>query len=94
MTQEEITAIGKEVAKHLAIQTKKVLTFNEAVELTGFQQSYLYKLMSQRKVPYYKPNGKSCYFDRVELESWMLSHRVSTDEELNSMARKRSLLYT
>lgn len=35
MTQEEIEAIGKEVAKHLAIQTKRILTFSEAVEYTG-----------------------------------------------------------
>lgn len=87
MTQEEIEAIGKEVAKHLAIQTKRTLTFSEAVEYTGFTTSYLYKLMSQRIVPYYKPNGKTCFFDRAELENWMLSNRVSTANEIGSKAR-------
>lgn len=87
MTQEEIEAIGKEVAKHLAIQTKRILTFSEAVEYTGFTTSYLHKLMSQRTVPYYKPNGKSCFFDRAELEAWLLTHRVSTNAELDSKAR-------
>lgn len=91
MTQEELEAIGKEVAKHIAIQTKRILTFSEAVEYTGFTTSYLYKLMSQRIVPYYKPNGKSCFFDRAELENWMLSNRVTTNAELDSEARSYTL---
>lgn len=43
--------------------------------------------MNQRTVPYYKPNGKSCFFDRAELEAWLLTHRVSTNAELDSKAR-------
>lgn len=90
MTQEELTILADETAKRLSIYLKSVLTFEEAVEFTGYQSSYLHKMMSQRKIPYYKPNGKSSFFNRLELENWLLSHRVSTDEELNSVALRHT----
>jgi len=53
---------------------KKVLTLDEACEYLGFKKSYVYKLTSAGILPYYKPNGKTIFFDRVQLEGWMLSN--------------------
>lgn len=53
---------------------KKVLTFDEAVEYTGYSRSYLYKLTFQGIIPHSKPNGKSLFFDREKLEAWLLSN--------------------
>lgn len=51
--------------------------------------SYLYKLTMGRKVPHYKsPTGKMCYFNRHELEQWMQSNRVSTDEEIGQKSQE------
>ena len=66
---------------------KEVLTFDEAVQFTGMSKSYMYKLTSAHKVPHYKPSGKMVYFNRSELQTWLLQNRVSTHDELESKAQ-------
>jgi excisionase family DNA binding protein len=68
---------------------KKVLNLNEAAELTGFSKSYLYKMTSKGLIPHYKPTGKQIFFNRVELEQWLLNNRQTTQEE----AEKEALSY-
>ena len=63
------------------INTKSVLTFQEACDYTGFSPSYLYKLTSSKSIPHYKPNGKMVFFDRLELEAWLKSNRVEPSNE-------------
>jgi len=65
---------------------KNVLTFDEAVMFTGLAKSYLYKLTAGGKIPYYKPSGKLIYFDREELERWMLRNPVKTADEIEQQA--------
>ena len=65
---------------------KNVLTFAEAVMFTGLAKSYLYKLTASGKIPYYKPSGKLIYFQRSELEKWMLRNPVKTAEEIEQQA--------
>jgi hypothetical protein len=44
-------------------------------------------LVCGKKIPYYKSDGgKLTYFDKSELEAWMLKHRVKTTEELEADA--------
>jgi len=72
--------------EHLLQNNKKVLNFDEAVELTGFSKSYLYKLTSQSQIPYYRPSGKRIYFDREELEVWLLSNKIKSEQEIEKEA--------
>lgn len=65
---------------------KNVLTFEEAVMFTGLAKSYLYKLTASGKIPYYKPSGKLIYFQREELERWMLRNPVKTADEIEQQA--------
>jgi len=61
---------------------KSVLTFDEAAKYTGFSRSYLYKLTSNSnsKIPCYKPQGKMIFFDRSELENWLLRNQAASEE--------------
>ena len=68
------------------LATKEVLTFDEAAKFTGLSNSYLYKMTSKQKVPHYKPSGKLLYFNRSELETWLLQNRVSTTDEITGNA--------
>ncbi len=68
------------------IAVKRVLTFDEACNYTGFAKSYLYKLTSSGKVPCYKPQGKMLYFDRQELENWLLRNRIRPQSEIEEQA--------
>lgn len=65
---------------------KNVLTLDEAVMFTGLAKSYLYKLTAGGKIPYYKPSGKLIYFQREELERWMLRNPIKTADEIEQQA--------
>lgn len=66
---------------------KNVLTFDEACSFTGLSKSYLYKLTASKRIPHYCPTGKLLYFNREELEAWLLQNRVSTSDELENKAQ-------
>lgn len=68
------------------IIVKNVLSFNEACKFLELSQSHLYKLTSTGTIPHYKPNGKKIYFNRAELEQWLLSNRVDSQEEIEQQA--------
>jgi excisionase family DNA binding protein len=66
---------------------KHALTMNDAALLTGLSKSHLYKLVMRKSIPYYKSSGgKITYFEKQELEKWMLSNRIPTNEEVESRA--------
>lgn len=67
--------------------TKEVLTSDEAAKYMGISKSYLYKLTMLRKIPHFKPMGKMCYFNRLELEQWLQGNRIATDEAITSEAQ-------
>ena len=58
-------------------QTNQLISTAEAAKFLGIKVSYLHKLMMRRVIPYYKPNGKLCFFDKAELEAWMKNVRVA-----------------
>jgi excisionase family DNA binding protein len=65
---------------------KRILSFEEACTYTGFAESYMYKLTSARKIPHSKPNGKKIFFDREQLDQWLLSNPVKTAGQINAEA--------
>lgn len=78
---------------------QEVMTAEEAAAFLDISISYIYKLTSRRKIPYYKPEGKRLYFKRSELAEWALSNKILTDEEIEAqtdawLAKTRSGLRT
>jgi excisionase family DNA binding protein len=65
---------------------KEVLSFDEAAIFLNFSKSYLYKLTSGRSIPYYKPQGKKCYFTKTELLAWVLRNRQTPKSETVEVA--------
>lgn len=50
--------------------------------------------MMWRKVPYYKPRGKLCFFDKADLDEYNRRYCVQSEDELDAqsevyMLRKR-----
>lgn len=95
----EILAGRKDIFEQLAdlimaniIETQKeVLTSAEAAKYLGVSKSCLYKWTMSRQIPHYKsPSGKLCFFNRKEIEAWMQSFKVSTNDELEQQALKRN----
>lgn len=70
----------------LLTATKTVLTFDEGCNYTGLTKSFMYKQTSQGKIPHYKPQGKMIYFERAELEKWLLRNRITPASEIDEQA--------
>ena len=64
-----------EQIKTLLLSKKNVLNINELFDYTGYSKSYIYKLTSRNAIPYFKPSGKAIFFDRVEIDTWLLKNK-------------------
>lgn len=86
---EEIINELKQLKELTLLGAKTALNMNDVCLLTGLSKSHVYKLVWKKKIPYYKSDGgKLTYFNKQEIENWLLTHRVSTDEELEQAAIK------
>lgn len=68
------------------LSAKQILNLDDVAMLTGLSKSYLYRLTSTHKIPYYKPSGKIMYFDRKDVEGWMRQNRVESTQEAEAAA--------
>lgn len=84
---EELKQVADLITANTIFCTKEVLTSDEAAKYMGVSKSYLYKLTMRQQIPHYKPMGKMCYFNRLELEQWLQNNRVSTDTEIEQKAQ-------
>lgn len=84
---EDLRQVADLITANIISTTKEVLTSDEAARYMGVSKSYLYKLTMMQKIPHYKPMGKMCYFNRLELEKWLQSNRVSTANEISQRAQ-------
>lgn len=84
---EELKQVADLITANIINTSKEVLTSDEAARYMGVSKSYLYKLTMTKQIPHYKPMGKICYFNRLELEQWLQSNRHSTDAELSQKAQ-------
>jgi len=83
---QELKKEMQELKTLTLLGAKQVVTMHEAALLTGLSISYLYQLSSAKKIPYYKQGGKINYFDKDELNKWLLQHRKKTVSELETEA--------
>lgn len=67
---------------------RNLMTTAEAADYLGVKKSYLNKLMMKKVIPYYKPNGKLCYFDEADIDHWLRRIRIASEEELDQEAQK------
>ena len=85
--EKDLQKVADLITAKVSLNTKEVLTSDEAASYMGVSKSYLYKLTMEKKIPHYKPMGKMVYFNRQELEQWLQANRVATDEELSQQAQ-------
>lgn len=81
--QEKLDEL-KELIITQSISQKEILTLKEAAEYLNLSASALYKMTSNKEIPFYCPGGKKIYFMREELKNWVLSGKVSSAWELES----------
>lgn len=62
------------------------MTIDDLSDYTGLSKTFIYKLTSSLKIPFYKPTGKCIYFKRSELDSWLLRNRHMSYDEIELKA--------
>lgn len=82
---KEILSIDK-IMGHLApirAPDKEVLTVADVAQLVGYKTSTVYRLTSERKIPFHKPEhgGRKLYFNRKEILDWLQSESHPTIEQ-------------
>src|SRR5690554_4575575 len=82
---EQLDRIETMLKNQQAMQ-KQVLNFNETCTYLELSHSHLYKLTSTGAIPHYKPNGKKIYFQRQELDQWLLRNRMDSQDEIEQQA--------
>jgi excisionase family DNA binding protein len=85
--EQKILSELQELKNLTLLGAKQVLTMSDTALLTGLSKSHLYKLVCAKQIPYYKSQGgKLTYFDKGELNRWLLQNRVKTSDELETEA--------
>jgi excisionase family DNA binding protein len=85
--EQKILSELQEIKNLTLLGAKKALTMTDASLLTGLSKSHLYKLVCGKKTPYYKSDGgKLTYFEKDELNRWLLQNRVKTSGEIEAEA--------
>ena len=74
---ERLNAIERKLDE-LAVANKDVLNLKEAARYLNVSCSHLYKLTYSKQIPHYKPRGKQVYFEKRELDKWLLQNRQTT----------------
>ena len=75
---------------------KEILSFQEAIQYLDISSASLYKMTSESKITFYKPNGGKLYFKKVDLDSWMLQNESKSlpalkNELINNLSPKIKL---
>ena len=64
------------------INDKTYLTVPEASVYLSLSESSIYKMTSQRFIPFYKPSGRKILFRKTELIEWIEKSKVEPISEL------------
>lgn len=83
---EEVVERLQRIEEILQRQSVKPMTFMETAKYLNVSKAYLYRLTSQSKIPHYKPGGKKVYFEKGEVDRWLMSRRIATVEEVRAEA--------
>ena len=73
----------KEFIQIQTILNKEVLTLAELSLYLGQSKSSIYQLTSKKKIPFYTPGGKKCYFRKSEIDNWIFKNKVNSVDQVD-----------
>ena len=93
--QKQIEELQKrmDAVEDILDNTKEVLSVEEAARFMDIARSSLYKMTSDRSIPFYRPNGKMIYFEKADILEWIRKNRVMSvmyDEDKEQKTESRS----
>ncbi len=70
----------------LVSSVKQILTVEDLINYTGFSRSYIYKLVHKNIIPYSKPNGKTLFFQKNEIDTFLLQNKSASISQIEQKA--------
>ena len=67
---------------------KRVFNLKDLMNYTGWSDKNIYRLTSLNLIPFNKPTKGSLFFDRLEIEEWLLSNHSPTDQQVDDLVNK------
>jgi len=90
--RDEVLVKLEKIEKLLDEKRGEPLNFNQAAQYLSLSHSHLYKLTSQRKIPFHKPSGKYLYFFKNELDTWIVTNEeVSRQSDMADQRKEVSM---
>jgi excisionase family DNA binding protein len=88
LTPDAISAIVEQAVRKVLSESAqpaessggRALDIREAAKFVGLTRQTLYRKTSANEIPHFKKAGR-VFFDRKELEDWLLSHKVPAKKE-------------
>ena len=90
MQESEFRELLREELRQIALNYKDVLTIPEGAKYLAISEDYIRKLCSQGKIKANKPNGKTWYIRRADIENYAMS---ITDETVRDEALRQAQQY-
>lgn len=66
--------------------SKEIFTVDDVVNYTGFSKSYVYKLVHKSILPYSKPNNRTLFFTKTEIDEWLLQNKSKSIAQIEQEA--------
>jgi excisionase family DNA binding protein len=85
--QEQLTRIENLLKEQKSLH-KEIFTLEEVAVYLGQSKSSIYKLTSKKEIPFYTPGGKMIYFQKSEIDAWVLKRKIIPDIELEQDLEK------
>jgi len=85
--EERLESIERKMDE-LSIANKETLNSKEAAKYLDVSRSHLYKLTYKKEIPHYKPRGKNVFFERKELDKWLLQNHQTTKSEIEKGGKR------
>lgn len=67
---------------------KDFLTIDDAAMYLNLSKSTIYKMTSRGELPCYKPNSKTLFLKREEVNDWIQGRKHLSESELNQIAER------
>lgn len=68
----------KEIVLRIDNRENEFYSLEEACIYLKISKPSIYKLTSKKEITYYTPGGKKIYFQKKDLDAWILSGKVSS----------------
>jgi excisionase family DNA binding protein len=89
LLQQELSKIFEDrpITSITTAPEKKILDIDEFCDYTGLAKQTVYKKTGKGLIPHAK-RGKRLYFDKEEIDKWLLEHKVKPISEIATNYRK------